>query len=169
LFFGYLPNPTNKKGVLKSEMMELDVVARRWSSTEVIFRKVGDCFALSGSQRHGNNSSLGTPNKNLLSRTGDFLLFNLCKTHSVFGNDYKLIFQPISIIFKKFLKGLNFYNRPLIIKPKQDNAFVQFLVAENFIPKSLSFVISIQFSVKAFWMISSSSIPRDCSKTENTS
>ena len=68
---------------------------------------------------------------------GDFLLFNLCKTHSVFGNDYKLIFQPIRIIFKKFLKGLNFYNRPLIIKPKQDNAFMQFLVAENFIPKIL--------------------------------
>ena len=48
-------------GVPKSEMIELDVVARRCSSAEAIPRKVGDCFALSGLQRHVSNSSLGTP------------------------------------------------------------------------------------------------------------
>gem|GEM_PF-6021005 len=49
------------EGVPKSEMMELNVVARRWSSAEAISCKVGNCFALSGSQRHDSNSSLGTP------------------------------------------------------------------------------------------------------------
>ena len=44
-----------------------DVVARRCSSAEAIFSKVGDCFAHSpfearGSQRHVSNSSLGAPN-----------------------------------------------------------------------------------------------------------
>jgi hypothetical protein len=42
-------------------MIELDVVARRWFFAEAISPKIGDCFALSGSQRHDTNSSLGTP------------------------------------------------------------------------------------------------------------
>ncbi len=47
---------SEKREVSKSEMIEPDVVARRWSSAEAISRKVGDCFALSGSQRHDSTS-----------------------------------------------------------------------------------------------------------------
>jgi hypothetical protein len=42
-------------------MLKLDVVARRCLSAEAISRKLGDCFALLGSQRHALHLGLGTP------------------------------------------------------------------------------------------------------------
>ncbi len=68
-------------GVSKREVLNLNVVERWWFSTEAISRKVGDCFALTGSQR--NTIYLGLVTRYISARGAYGIIANMSTIVSI--------------------------------------------------------------------------------------